>query len=563
MLDGLQNILWNQLSHAYGSATDVPDLLRALASDQKDVRDEAIYELYSNLWHQGTVYEATAYAVPFLIELLNAPSIFGKDQILSLLEALSTGSSFLDAHQVLDRFHNERNTEEFQADRLRELEWVKAAHREVLNGTPVYLEMLSHSELLVRAMAPYVLATCLERVQEIEPALQRQFTLESEPVVKTSIIMALKKLWQPYHELTQRRSNQEQLNYLVNIFRDNAESPPVRFFAACFVIELGHEKFLADALPVIHETLEICGEIFSEFPWTEMPLIGESSPVLTVSEALTPQPEARLAWLLEMLDHPNPELRKDTINSLSIMCRERRSTPSAAVSRFANMIADPDSKVRQSAAQILPTMGKARHLATDKLQEYLSHPDTEVRILAQATLQKLQERRNRFELKGWLERPKTDKTPSEMIAILETRADSQSHADEIECSDAAAALGFMEPAVHDAVPVLRRALNHNNQWVRMRAARALWKITRNADEILPTLMEELRCRPAGLLIAECLGDMGRQAEVAIPTLQRIIESETRLVDIGIVDEWIDDDEAFRDAAIHALAKIQADLRSQG
>jgi hypothetical protein len=32
MLEGLEDIDWGSLGHAYGTATDVPDLLRALAS---------------------------------------------------------------------------------------------------------------------------------------------------------------------------------------------------------------------------------------------------------------------------------------------------------------------------------------------------------------------------------------------------------------------------------------------------------------------------------------------------------------------------------------------------
>src|SRR5688572_7894632 len=78
MLDGIDSIDWASLNHAYGSAEDVPGLLRQLTSDDDEKRQEAIYELFGNIWHQGTVYPATAVAVPFLYELLNAPGIAGK-----------------------------------------------------------------------------------------------------------------------------------------------------------------------------------------------------------------------------------------------------------------------------------------------------------------------------------------------------------------------------------------------------------------------------------------------------------------------------------------------------
>ncbi len=65
MLEGLEGIDWGSLHHAYGAASDVPGLLRALASPRRKKRSRAIYDLYGNIWHQGTVYEATAYAVPW------------------------------------------------------------------------------------------------------------------------------------------------------------------------------------------------------------------------------------------------------------------------------------------------------------------------------------------------------------------------------------------------------------------------------------------------------------------------------------------------------------------
>ncbi|MFI6079653.1 hypothetical protein ACIBBB_01390 [Streptomyces sp. NPDC051217] len=63
---------WAEREHAYGGAEDVPDQLRALASDDPEQAEEALYELYGNIVHQGSVYEATAYAVPYLARLAAA-----------------------------------------------------------------------------------------------------------------------------------------------------------------------------------------------------------------------------------------------------------------------------------------------------------------------------------------------------------------------------------------------------------------------------------------------------------------------------------------------------------
>ena len=102
MLDGIDSIDWASLRHAYGSAADVPELLGALASSDEEKRKKAIYELFGNIWHQGTVYPATEAAVPFLYELLNAPSVPAKSEIAGLLACIAAGSGYLEVHSVGD-----------------------------------------------------------------------------------------------------------------------------------------------------------------------------------------------------------------------------------------------------------------------------------------------------------------------------------------------------------------------------------------------------------------------------------------------------------------------------
>ncbi|GAA3207211.1 HEAT repeat domain-containing protein [Dactylosporangium siamense] len=91
MLEGLSGVPWAKLEHAYGPAADVPDLIRALASVDAPAREEALFRLYSNIFHQGTRYQASAYAVPFLLELLASPRTPDRAQIMELLASLAIG----------------------------------------------------------------------------------------------------------------------------------------------------------------------------------------------------------------------------------------------------------------------------------------------------------------------------------------------------------------------------------------------------------------------------------------------------------------------------------------
>jgi len=91
MLEGLSDVAWAELEHAYGSAADVPDLIRALRAADPDVREKARWQLYGNIFHQGTRYQASAYAVPFLLELLADPATPERTEVLALLTSLAIG----------------------------------------------------------------------------------------------------------------------------------------------------------------------------------------------------------------------------------------------------------------------------------------------------------------------------------------------------------------------------------------------------------------------------------------------------------------------------------------
>ncbi len=82
---------WSRFNHAYGPATDVPALIRGLASPEASIRESAQWCLYGNIFHQGSRYEAALPAIPFLIELLEAPEVPDKPWLISYLLALAIG----------------------------------------------------------------------------------------------------------------------------------------------------------------------------------------------------------------------------------------------------------------------------------------------------------------------------------------------------------------------------------------------------------------------------------------------------------------------------------------
>ena len=64
MFEGLNEIPWADLRHAYGAADQVPMWLRQLVAPDERIRHNAMSHLNGSICHQGWICPATGYAVP-------------------------------------------------------------------------------------------------------------------------------------------------------------------------------------------------------------------------------------------------------------------------------------------------------------------------------------------------------------------------------------------------------------------------------------------------------------------------------------------------------------------
>ena len=183
MLEGLDTIDWASLTHAHGEAANVPGLLRSLLSDDRDVRMMALAELFENIWHQGTVFSASAAAVPLLYELLTSPGVQDKEGVVSLLAAIATGEGCL-AYEI--RVNGEETMRKvfasrgrsFEEARAREAEWMEAMHREVSAGLRHLLPYLRDAE--VRSPVADALGYFPEHASWLMPAIDAALAAESD-----------------------------------------------------------------------------------------------------------------------------------------------------------------------------------------------------------------------------------------------------------------------------------------------------------------------------------------------------------------------------------------------
>lgn len=92
MLEKLDTVGWGGLTHAFGTAEEIPAFITALRAEDPEVRGDARDELWSSLLHEGRRYQADLYTVPFLADLAADPFTYDRAAIVDLLTAMAIGS---------------------------------------------------------------------------------------------------------------------------------------------------------------------------------------------------------------------------------------------------------------------------------------------------------------------------------------------------------------------------------------------------------------------------------------------------------------------------------------
>lgn len=231
-LAGLSDIDWSNLEHAYGTAEDVPPLIRRLQSSDKEDLTSAYGVLYANIFHQGSRYSASREVVPFLYRLAISPKTLLREEILRLLTRLAIGEP---THHWLRGIDVERWREDVAAcqapgwceeEKTRQLEWVGEGVDEddrkrrkwqsmlfsppeeivksrvaelgvydaVKDGLQHMIDLLKDDSAAIRQEAAYALAWFPEELDRIHPALFDLFDSETNPIVQATGLIALGQL---------------------------------------------------------------------------------------------------------------------------------------------------------------------------------------------------------------------------------------------------------------------------------------------------------------------------------------------------------------------------------
>ncbi|SFY01902.1 hypothetical protein SAMN02787144_1009145 [Streptomyces atratus] len=161
---------WADLHHAYGSAADIPDCLRALAGESEEAASEAISELYGSILHQGSVYGATARAVPYLARLAGAG--YRTEDLLVLLGGIAEGGA------------DEGDSEE------------AACRAAVVGQLPLILAKADAEDPGLRRAAAWA-AAMTGAAEQVLPVLRLRRKTETDPGVRAELLGAMAHLDPP------------------------------------------------------------------------------------------------------------------------------------------------------------------------------------------------------------------------------------------------------------------------------------------------------------------------------------------------------------------------------
>ncbi|MFD2794973.1 hypothetical protein ACFS27_15545 [Promicromonospora vindobonensis] len=220
-LAGLDEVAWEWLVHAYGSAKDVPPNLRALRSQDARVRRDALTGLNSSVTHQGSRYSASAPVARFVVELALTPDALDRENLLGFLCTLAVGldderlpagvpvsewrygAACLEAERdSLAARAAERADHEMRPWPEREL-WIRnpfsgltpspdtvAAYDAVRDGLPRLVRFLASPRSVERARVAYLVGMFPESAAETVPLLVDRLDVEADEHALTSALVA-------------------------------------------------------------------------------------------------------------------------------------------------------------------------------------------------------------------------------------------------------------------------------------------------------------------------------------------------------------------------------------
>jgi len=288
MFEGLDEVDWNNLEHAYGKASDVPILLKDLTSKDPETRENALWELYGNIYHQGTRYEATIYAIPFIFQIIRAPNTPQKADLIRFTVDLALGypEAFLpkgpnvedwmdDVAYLKSELEEEDNGNKDYLDWYKHIDAYIDCYKAVLKEVPTYIQFIKDMDDNIRLNAIFALAWFREEAKTSITKIRELLKKEANTILIASILITLSMLGAYLNDISDH-----------NIFKQYIEGDYpflIKVSAAISMINILQENTEKETLDFLIFNLEKISQLEispGSFPWNDGDLVGYVADVL-------------------------------------------------------------------------------------------------------------------------------------------------------------------------------------------------------------------------------------------------------------------------------------------
>ncbi|MER6075358.1 HEAT repeat domain-containing protein [Streptomyces sp. NPDC001817] len=374
MFDGLHDIDWASMEHAYGSAAEVPALLWALRSPEAEERRKALDRFWGAVHHQGSVYRPTAASLPFLFELAADGATPDRAAVVALLVGIGRES--------LDRGFEDDGTE---IEYYPPMGCAQAVAFLRERGAQ-FAELARDLDPDVRLAAIPGLGLFLDDTDRAAAVLRERLAAERGVAARLQIVQAAATL-----ALRLPAASQQMMDWLTGLAADPALGPATRLAALvqrarCAPDEIG-EDVVPAAVGLLRETARaIPVRQIAPGPTRPAPPADGVAPQIvaafedldrhtrvyatttdllrTFHEALGARVAERTVVLAEQLSSPDPGSRLDAVRMSGEVMRTWRGDHSRLLLLVADQLTTAELEVAAEAAAVLaschPIAGPAR-----------------------------------------------------------------------------------------------------------------------------------------------------------------------------------------------------------
>ncbi|MFI5795772.1 HEAT repeat domain-containing protein [Streptomyces sp. NPDC051677] len=579
MFTGIDEVEWTSLRHAYGSARDVPGVLRGLASAEPVERAAALDRMYDAVHHEGNVYDSTLACVPFLLALAADERVRERGGLVELLvsigECAGAEGGAASAGMAV------------------------RAEAAVRAGAEVFVRLAGDPDAGVRRAAAAAVVRFPEEPAGVLALLRERLTVERDDRIVIALVESLG------HFARRRPVQAAEAVELLAAQSGPPYGPATRLAALGQLAACAPERLPADLVPTV---LRLLGERSAHHPCRPgaagasaahslvdrlrrlRPSDEEGTRLLrTLHIALDDRLPDRIALLHGQLTSQVPTDRCNAVLLAAALFREWRGDHRATVALIGEQLrpeaGEDEGRLRDTAVSVLADLFTLAAPAADRLHALVvEHPDQWIRrwrpeapLLAGPLCALARSRdpravpvlaevlagpvvpRDLGAVVADLGAPAAPLTPAlrralaavpldspdtatpllaavralgdteavpevlRLLAGARTGSEDRHSGGDRHIGAALEALGAFGADAHEAVPVLRGLLGSEHARA---AADALWAVEGDASAVLPVLLREVTHEDPRrrALAARSLELLGPDARPALPELRRAIET---------------------------------------